>query len=1084
MFAGLMFVQWLAGIAAALLVTPVSWSGAASTIDNNLWAAVLIGGTLSGFPIFLAIKRPGHTSTRYVIAVSQMMMSSMLIHLTGGRIETHFHIFGSLAFLSFYRDWRILVPATIVVTADHIIRGMLWPQSIYGVDAVESLRWLEHSTWVIFEDIFLYFAIQRSVHEMWNLATTSDDRHLKDELEARVAARTEQLAESNLNLETEVAYRSRLYAESEIIAKIVHGVATTKRLADLLELIHQTVGSLVYAENCFVALYNPKTSVLDLQLFVDKCDLPHTSMELGSGLAAYVFRLGQPLLVTVSEIEDLIESGDVEMVGTPPAVWLGIPLRTPNGIIGVLVVQHYDDPDAYGERDVIFLTSVGDQIGIAIDRKRVEEDLRISEEQHRLLFEANPHPGFIYDLDTFAFLAVNKAAGRHYGYTHDEFVNEITATDLRCPEDVPDFLERVSKVLPDGDRVSVPARHQKKDGTVLNVEITSHAMRFAGKRAEIILVNDVTERKRTETESRVISEVIQGVARTSNLDELFELTQQSISQAVYAENFFVALFDKNSGQLQIPFKADKFDDISPAAKHGRGLSGYVFQQGVPMLLRKNDICSLLDLGKVEIIGTPAATWLGIPLRTPTENIGILVLQHYDDENAYSERDVDLLLSVADQIALAIQRKRAVDVLQESEERFRDLFDNAPVAYHELDVEGRFSRINHTEELLLGYTDAELRGRHEREIILENDPEEAITGKPVGDMSLEAIERTFIRKDGIHVSVLKEDRLIYDADGAVTGIRTTLQDITARKALEDKIQRGRKMESIGQLAAGIAHEINTPTQYVGDNMRFLKSSFADLNSVLEKSVEMTDLCKQNGLLPDKVREMLETFESADIEYLSEEVPKAFRQAMDGVERISKIVQSMKDFAHPGSSEKQATDLNKAIESTITVASNEWKYVAEVVTDYDRTLPPVNCMIDELNQVVLNIIVNAAHAISESIGDATNGKGTITITTAIIDGWAEIRISDTGAGIPEDLVKRIFDPFFTTKEVGKGTGQGLAISHTVIVDKHNGTIDVESQVGVGTTFIIRLPVNDENPLGNGTPLIGRSNDQATGIAASIE
>ena len=396
-------------------------------------------------------------------------------------------------------------------------------------------------------------------------------------------------------------------------------------------------------------------------------------------------------------------------------------------------------------------------------------------------------------------------------------------------------------------------------------------------------------------------------------------------------------------------------------------------------------------------------------------------------------------------------------LQKSETKFKDLFDNAPVAYHELDTQGCFRRVNHTEELMLGYTEAELIGRHPAEIIVEKTSRDATTAKLSGKLPLHPVERTFIHKDGSFISVLNEDRLIFDRNGVVTGIRSTLQNITERKLLEEKLQRGQKLESIGQLAAGIAHEINTPTQYVGDNVRFLKDSFLDFSTVLEKTGQMLESCRTNNINPELVAEVEKTIEQADIEYLMEEIPKSFVQALDGIGRISKIVQSMKDFAHPGSTDKRAADLNKSIESTITVASNEWKYVAEIVTDYDKTLPLVPCLIGEFNQVVLNMIVNAAHAISDVNGES-GAKGTISISTRHKDDWAEIRISDTGAGIPEDIRKKIFDPFFTTKEVGKGTGQGLAISHTVIVDKHKGLIDVESEVGTGTTFIICLPVHE--------------------------
>jgi signal transduction histidine kinase len=227
-------------------------------------------------------------------------------------------------------------------------------------------------------------------------------------------------------------------------------------------------------------------------------------------------------------------------------------------------------------------------------------------------------------------------------------------------------------------------------------------------------------------------------------------------------------------------------------------------------------------------------------------------------------------------------------------------------------------------------------------------------------------------------------------------------------------------------------------------------------VLEKFSGLLEAARTGAIQPALIAEVEDELRTADIEYLRGEVPNAIQQSLDGVSRIAKIVQSMKDFAHPGASEKKAADLNKAIESTLIVARNEWKYVAEMETHFAADLPFVPCLLGEFNQVILNMIVNATHAIKDKIGDGSQGKGKITVTTANHDGkWAEVRITDTGTGIPPAARNRIFDPFFTTKEVGKGTGQGLAISHTVIVEKHNGQLTFETEMGRGTTFIIRLP-----------------------------
>ena len=239
MFAALMFVQWAAGIAAAVWLSPKTWAGSSSQTHIHVWAAVLLGGTISLFPVALAVLRPGENSTRYVIASAQMLMSSLLIHLTGGRLETHFHVFGSLAFLSFYRDWRVLVPATVIVAADHFLRGMFWPESVYGVLAVSNWRWLEHAGWVLFEDTFLFIAIGRGMSEMCDIAErTAEAERLNEGLEQRVAERTVQLAASNQELEKEVAERKQI--EEQLLHNAFHdgltGLANRALFIDHLKL--------------------------------------------------------------------------------------------------------------------------------------------------------------------------------------------------------------------------------------------------------------------------------------------------------------------------------------------------------------------------------------------------------------------------------------------------------------------------------------------------------------------------------------------------------------------------------------------------------------------------------------------------------------------------------------------------------------------------------------------------------------------------------------------------------------------------------------------------------------------------------
>jgi signal transduction histidine kinase len=278
-------------------------------------------------------------------------------------------------------------------------------------------------------------------------------------------------------------------------------------------------------------------------------------------------------------------------------------------------------------------------------------------------------------------------------------------------------------------------------------------------------------------------------------------------------------------------------------------------------------------------------------------------------------------------------------------------------------------------------------------------------------------------------------------------------------LEDQLLQAQKLESVGQLAAGIAHEINTPTQYIGDNVRFLKDTFQDLRTLLAAYERLLTAAQANALSDETIQEVTAAVQQVDADYLFEEIPKAFEQTIEGVTRVSAIVGAMKEFSDPGTKEKIPLDLNHAIKSTITVARNEWKYVADLETDFDPSLPPISCQPGEFNQVILNLIVNAAHAIADVVGKGGSEKGKIKVQTQNREEWVEIRIQDTGPGIPEKVRARIFDPFFTTKEIGRGTGQGLAIARSVVVDKHKGTIHFETEEGKGTTFFIRLPHDGE-------------------------
>ncbi len=296
------------------------------------------------------------------------------------------------------------------------------------------------------------------------------------------------------------------------------------------------------------------------------------------------------------------------------------------------------------------------------------------------------------------------------------------------------------------------------------------------------------------------------------------------------------------------------------------------------------------------------------------------------------------------------------------------------------------------------------------------------------------DTVFVRRDGVE-GVLETTLLVFRRSGRTRRrVLAVARDVTERRQMDRQLLQSQKLDAIGQLAAGVAHEINTPAQYVADNLQYLEDAFGELaSSCPEAHVADSALAR-----------------------ITDEIPRAIAQSLEGMTRIADIVRGIKLFAHPGSGSKVPVDLNREVESTIAVTRNEWKYVADLDAELDPDLPFLPGFPGDIGHVVLNLIVNAAHAIGEKYGDGRDGRGHITVATRRAGAHAEIRVTDDGNGIPPAIQSRIFDPFFTTKAVGKGTGQGLALSQRIVHEKHGGTLLFESSPGRGTTFVVSLPL----------------------------
>jgi PAS domain S-box-containing protein len=725
-----------------------------------------------------------------------------------------------------------------------------------------------------------------------------------------------------IGLGRDITGRKRAEAERQAISVIVQGVITTSNLDELFTLAHRVISRLLFAENCYIALYDKTSDLLNVPFCKDEFDQVAEPQRLGRGLTAFVLRNGRPMLLTPEGIQELVAKGDIELVGTLPAAWLGVPLRTSSDIIGVLVVQHYKDQDAYSQQDVDLLASVADQLGLAIERKQIEIEIetnerRLTEAQHianlgnwewNVLNNNVRWSSELYGIFGLGSEKGDSTFGKFLTYVHPDdrklmedaiqlalddkvfttcdyriirtdgevrvvqcrgevVVDEVgrvtslwgTLQDIterkraeKAMSDLRQELELTMNSMEEGvhrldlkgdivfenpaaarmlgweaaELVGKPAHltmhHTRQDGTAYpREECSIHATLHDGLTrqvndevfwrrdgtsfpveymaapirndrneivAAVVTFRDITKRKRAEKERDVISEIVQSVSLTSNLDELLTLIHESLRKVVYAENCFVALYDKETGLSRSSFYVDQCEPDSPSQPLKKTCSAYVYRTGRALLLNAAKFQWLVDQGEVELVGTPSPSWLGVPLKTASETLGVLVVQHYERDDAYSEQDVEFLTSVGFQIALAIERKRADEALIESERRFRDLFYDAPVGYHELDTEGRITGVNTTELLMLGYSSAEMIGHHVWEFIEEAEiARQTFAAKLAGKEPLGTVERSFRRKDGTLLEVQLDDQMLKDPGGQFIGIRATMQNIVARKLTEQALR---------------------------------------------------------------------------------------------------------------------------------------------------------------------------------------------------------------------------------------------------------------------------------------------------------
>jgi len=661
------------------------------------------------------------------------------------------------------------------------------------------------------------------------------------------------------------------------------------------------------------------------------------------------------------------------------------------------------------------------------ERRQAEKATQVSETRYRLLFESIPIPVFIYEQESLAIVDVNQAAAGLYGYGRQEFLS-MTVMDLRPAEEIPHLMESMPEYTAAPQRFGV-WKHRKKDGTVFYVEVTSFSLMLFGKQVRVSVCNDVTASKRNEIEWEVIAEIIQGVNLTANLDELLQLIHRSLQKAVYAENFFVTLYDEPTDLFWFPFYVDKYDSAPEPIKMTKTCTAYVFRTGKSILMTEQLYQDLIDQEEIELVGTHSHSWLGVPLRTPTKTIGVLVLQHYEDENAFTKRDLQFLENVAGQIALAIDRKRADEALMVMNLTLNEVIQSAPLAITAFSPEGKVRMWNSAAERMFGWTAEEVKSI-EFPILPDLSPEELdkyrrdiLDGQRISNH-----ETQRPTKDGTLVDVSVSVGPLCNAVGDPTAILAMMANISERKhaeamlrQTEEQLRQSQKMEAIGQLAGGVAHDFNNLlTAILGytelllgrpDNEEFMTTSLEEIRKAGHRAAALT-----SQLLAFSRKQVL--------------LPKVLD--------LNSIVSDMDKM------------LRRLIGEDVTLR-----------TLLQRGLGRVKVDPGQIEQVIMNLAVNARDAMPNGgdllieTSDVFLDEGYARQHTGVAAGrYILMAVTDTGYGMDAETQSRIFEPFYTTKEVGKGTGLGLSTVYGII-NQSGGHIWVFSEVGIGTTFKIYLP-----------------------------
>ena len=828
----------------------------------------------------------------------------------------------------------------------------------------------------------------------------------------------------------DISDRKRTERMHSALYRIAEKASSAQDLHDLFATIHQILGELVYAKNCYVALYDKTTDIVSFPYFVDEKDLVRpTPYRFRKGLTEYVLRTGKPLLATPDVVDELVGRGEVaSRLGSPSRDWMGVPLKQGEATFGVLTVQTYEPNIRYGESEKEILMFISQQVASAVLHQRNQGELRQSESRFRALAEHADPAIYIYGN---RFYYVNPGTERLFGYSRDELMAMDDPWKVLVDAEFRDLAFERSEARLRGQ--AVPSHYEfkiiKKNGAVRWVDFSSSAgpIQFGGKPANVAIAVDVTERKAAEQLQTALYRIADIASSAEDPQQLFAGIHSTLNGLMDASNFYLALYDSGSNLLSFPYFVDEKDQPPVPRVPEKGLTEYVLRSGQSLLATSEVLDRLVATGEVESNGAYTVDWLGAPLKTGETTFGALVVQSYSQKVRYGEREKEILTFVSQHVAGAIQHKRSQQALRESEVRYRTLVQSAVYGIFRSSLDDRFTDVNPALVSILGYDSAEevLELRMTQDVYLDRNQHQEIIESLQRVGQLQGMEVQWLRRDGKAITVQLSGRSMRATGGLGGGFEMIAEDVTERRLLEEQLRQSQKMEAVGQLAGGVAHDFNNLLMIIKGNSQLLLEKLHEADS------------RRGGV----------------------------QQIQKAADKAASLTSQLLAFSRKQVVAFRVLDLNALLDQTEQLLRRLLGEQIELSIQADAEQGHVKADPGQIEQVILNLALNARDAMpqggkliiqtfNEDLGESQGVQD----ASVKAGRYVLLAVKDNGMGISADILPHVFEPFFTTKPVGKGTGLGLSTVYG-IVKQCGGYIWAFSDVGQGTTFRVYLPQVDQ-------------------------